>query len=323
MTRFKSFLSVNADRLVSFACKLMFMWVLLALISAVILGLYESLKKISVHKNAVLPVLFGSVTSGACIVVPIIAGSFLFPDTFRNIHLYVPAISANDHLLILLKSTIVISSWLFAFHALKHLPLTLATPIQATGPIWTLGGAILIFQEDLNLLQWVGVSTTLIFFYLLSTAGKLEGIDFRKDKWIFFIIAGTLLSAASGLYDKFIIRKIDRLAVQAWFSVYQLALMFPAIALFRWRKPFAERPVFQWRWSIPAIAFFLLAADFAYFYALSFPDSMVSIVSALRRGGVLISFTIGAVLFKERNIRTKGVYLIGILAGILIISLGS
>ena len=299
------------------------MWVLLALISAVILGLYESLKKISVHKNAVLPVLFGSVISGICIVLPVIAGSILFPDTFKSIHLYVPGISANEHLLILLKSLIVISSWLFAFHALKHLPLTIATPIQATGPIWTLIGAILIFQEDLNLIQWAGVTTTLVFFYLLSTAGKLEGINFRKNQWILFIIAGTLLSAASGLYDKFIIRKIDRLAVQAWFSVYQLALMLPAIALFRWTKPLAERPVFQWRWSIPAIGLFLLAADFAYFYALSFPDSMVSIVSALRRGGVLISFTIGALLFKERNIRTKGIYLIGILIGILLISLGS
>jgi len=299
------------------------MWVLLALISAVILGLYESLKKISVHKNAVLPVLFGSIVSGACIVFPIIVGSILFPDTFRSIHLYVPPISPTGHLLILLKSMIVVSSWLFAFHALKHLPLTIATPIQATGPIWTLVGAILIFQEDLNPTQWAGVTTTLVFFYLLSTAGKLEGINFRKNQWILFIIAGTLLSAASGLYDKFIIRKIDRLAVQAWFSFYQVALMLPAIALFRWTKARTERPAFQWRWSIPAIGLFLLLADFAYFYALSFPDSMVSIVSALRRGGVLISFTIGALLFKERNIRTKGIYLIGILIGILLISLGS
>lgn len=299
------------------------MWVFLALISAVILGLYESLKKISVHKNAVLPVLFGSVISGACIVLPIISGSIFFPDTFRSIHLYIPPISPNEHLLILLKSMIVVSSWLFAFHALKHLPLTIATPIQATGPIWTLAGAILIFQESLNLMQWAGVTTTLVFFYLLSTAGKLEGIHFRKNQWILFIIAGTLLSAASGLYDKFIIRKIDRLAVQAWFSIYQVVLMLPAIALFRWTKPRVERPAFQWRWSIPAIGLFLLAADFAYFYALSFPDSMVSIVSALRRGGVLISFTIGALLFKERNIQQKGIYLVGILAGILLISLGS
>ncbi len=299
------------------------MWVLLALLSAVLLGLYESLKKFSVQRNAVLPVLLGSIVSGACFVFPVVAGSYVWPEAFRSIHLYVPPISLQEHLLIVVKSLIVVSSWLFAFHGLKHLPLTLVTPIQATGPIWTLAGAILIFQEKLNLTQWAGVSITLIFFYMLSTAGKLEGIDFRKNRWIFFVVAGTLLSASSGLYDKFIIRRIDRLAVQSWFSFYQVLVMLPAIALFRWKKPRQEREIFQWRWSIPAIGFFLLLADFAYFYALSYPESMVSIVSALRRGGALISFVIGALVFRERNIRTKAIYLIGILSGIILISLGS
>lgn len=299
------------------------MWVLLALISAVLLGVYDVFKKISVNGNAVLPVLFGSTITGALLVLPFVAGSVIFPDAFKNIHLYVPVIGLKEHGLILLKAAIVVSSWMFAFHALKHLPLTIVTPIQATGPIWTLAGAILIFRENLNPLQWGGVTITLVFFYLFSTAGKLEGINFMKNKWILCIIAGTLLSAASGLYDKYIIHRIDRLAVQAWFTFYQVLVMLPAITFFRWSKYKEERPPFQWRWSIPAIGFFLLIADFSYFYALSFPGSMISIISALRRGGVLVAFITGALLLKERNIRTKGIYLLGILTGILLISLGS
>ena len=159
---------------------------------------------------------------------------------------------------------IVVSSWIFAFHAMKHLPITLISPIRATGPIWTLIGAIIIFQERLNLMQWMGVVITLFFFYLLSTAGKLEGISFRRNIWIFCIIAATLLGAASGLFDKYILRQIDRIAVQAWFSFYQVVVMLPAIALFRWTKPKTERPPFEWRWSIPMIAIFLLFADYAY-----------------------------------------------------------
>ena len=131
-----------------------------------------------------------------------------------------------------------------------------------------------------------------------------------------------MLGAASGLYDKFIIRKIDRLAVQSWFSFYQVVVMLPAIALFRWKLPPNDRPVFQWRWSIPAIGLFLLMADFAYFYSLSYGDSMISIVSALRRGGVVIAFVVGAVWFHEKNLRRKGIYLAGILTGILLITLG-
>lgn len=299
------------------------MWVFLALISSFLLGFYDVLKKWSVNKNAVLPVLFISTIAAAVLVSPFIIGSRLFPESFQSIHLFVPAISLREHGLIFLKAILVVSSWIFAFHALKHLPITIVSPIRATGPIWTLIGAILIFHEQLNALQWIGVLVTLLFFYLLSTAGKLEGINFKSNVWIFCIVAATLLGAASGLYDKFIIRKIDRIAVQAWFSVYQVVVMFPAIALFRWRLPKQDRPVFEWRWTIPAIGLVLLLADFAYFYALSYEDSMISIVSALRRGGVVVAFVTGALLFHESNIRRKGIYLAGILAGILLITLGS
>ncbi|WP_163714724.1 EamA family transporter [Mangrovibacterium lignilyticum] len=299
------------------------MWVILALISAVLLGLYDVFKKLSLNYNAVLPVLFLSTVTAAVAVSPIVIGSVYFPEAFQKVHLYVPPITAHEHLLIFIKSVIVVSSWIFAFHAMKHLPITLISPIRATGPIWTLIGAILIFQERLNLVQWFGVLVTLCFFYLLSTAGKLEGISFRKNVWIFCIIAATLLGAASGLFDKYIMRQIDRIAVQAWFSYYQVVVMLPAIALFRWKRPKAERPPFEWRWSIPLIAIFLLFADYAYFYALSIPDSMISIISALRRGGVLVAFATGALLFHERNIRRKGIYLLGILLGILIISFGT
>jgi transporter family protein len=299
------------------------MWVGLALISAVLLGMYDVFKKHLLNDNAVLPVLFLTTLTATLFVFPFVLGSIFFPDLFQQYFLFVPKLSLHEHLLVFIKSMIVVSSWIFAFHAMKHLPITIISPIRATGPIWTLVGAIIIFQERLNAMQWVGVLITLLFFYLLSTAGKLEGIHFNRNRWIFAIVAATLLGAASGLFDKYLMRRIDRIAVQAWFSVYQVIVMLPAIAVFRWRKPKPERPVFTWRWSIPLIAIFLLFADYMYFYALSIPDSMISIVSALRRGGVLVAFIIGAIMFKEINIRRKGIYLSGILLGILLITFGS
>jgi transporter family protein len=299
------------------------MWVVLALISAFLLGLYDVSKKHALIENAVLPVLFLSTLTASIIVLPFVFGSAIFPIHFQQHVLYVPELSIHEHVLVFIKSLIVVSSWIFAFHAMKHLPITIITPIRATGPIWTLAGAIILFQEQLNTMQWIGVLITLVFFYLLSTAGKLEGIHFTRNKWVFAIVAATLLGAASGLFDKYLLRRIDRIAVQAWFSIYQVVVMIPAIAIFRWKKPTSERPVFRWRWSIPMIAIILLLADYMYFYALSIPDSMISIVSALRRGGVLVSFGIGAIMFKEINIRRKGIYLLGILLGIVIITFGS
>ncbi len=299
------------------------MWVILALFSAVLLGIYEVFKKLSVHKNAVIPVLFLSTVTSSIIFLPIVIGSGIYPDFFKSVQLFVPAVTLHQHWLIFLKSVLVVSSWIFAFYAVKNLPITIVAPIRATGPIWTLLGAIIIYGEHLNFYQWAGVITTLLFFYLLSTTGKSEGIHFSSNKWVFFIVAGTFLGAASGLYDKYLMHRIDRMAVQSWYSFYQVVILLPVLAVNRWRLPKPERTPFHWRWSIPLIGLFLVLADYLYFNALSYEESMISIVSALRRGGVVISFVVGAVVFHEKNIRRKALYLVGILIGILLISMGS
>ncbi|TLX76500.1 DMT family transporter [Labilibacter sediminis] len=297
------------------------MWWLLALVSALFLGIYDVVKKISVNNNAVLPVLLISSLSGAVIFIPLLTLSHL--QLISSNHLfYIPGITLLEHAMLFLKSVIVVTSWIFSFFALKHLPLTIVSPIRATGPLWTLIGAIIIFSEQLSMYQWMGIITTLTFFYMFSVAGKTEGISFRKNKWIFFIIMGTLFGAASGLYDKYLLRQINRMAVQCYFTFYQVALFIPIVFFIWWPKR-TKYGSFKWRWSIPLIGLFLIIADFFYFYALHIPDSMISIVSALRRGSVIIAFAFGAYLFKEKNIKTKTIYLVGILIGIALLIFGT
>lgn len=298
------------------------MWGLLAVLAALLLGFYDVFKKVSLNNNAVLPVLLFSVTTSALIFTPIIIGSQFFPTFFDSIGLYAPTIGLHEHFLVFIKSTIVVSSWILAFFAMKNLPITIVAPIRATGPIWTLLGAIIIFSEKLNALQWVGLIITLTFFYLFSTTGKLEGINFRKNKWVGFVIMATLLGSVSGLYDKFIIREVDRVAVQAWFSVYQVAIMLPVTALLWYPKRKKLTP-FQWRWTIPLIGVFLILTDYFYFYAISEPDSLISVISGIRRSGVLVAFAFGALFLKEKNIRKKGLLLIGIIIGVFLMAMGS
>lgn len=298
------------------------MWAFAGLLSAFFLGIYDIFKKTSLTRNAVLPVLFFSTITSSLLFLPVVLGSYYYPEIFLRIGIYSPILTTGEHWLVLLKTVIVVSSWILAFFALKHLPVTIFAPIRATGPLWTLIGAIIIFQEKLNIFQWIGVSLTLVFFYLFSTAGKLEGIDFRRNKWIFLIIGATILGAISSLYDKFIIARIDRIAVQAWFSFYQVVILLPILAIF-WYPNRKTNSKFQWRWTIPLIGVTLVVADFLYFYAISMEGSMISMISALRRSSVLITFTLGALLFKEQNLKKKGIYLVRILIGILLITLGS
>ena len=169
-------------------------------------------------------------------------------------------------------------------------------------------------------MDWNSYYSGLFLFFIAS--GKSEGFHFSTNKWVLFLIAGTLLGSISGLYDKFLVRNFDRMAMQAWSSIYQVGLLLP-IVLFLWYPNRKENTPFQWRWSIPMIGLFLVVADFLYFYAIGFDGSLISVISALRRGGVVISFTLGAVIFHEKNVRQKGWLLLGILTGVIILVLGS
>ena len=80
---------------------------------------------------------------------------------------------------------------------------------------------------------------------------------------------------------------------------------------------------FQWRWTIPCIALFLTIADIAYFYSLSFDDSMISVVSMIRRGSVIVSFLYGAIALREKNVKLKIIDLSILLIGLVLLVLGS
>ncbi|WP_439183474.1 EamA family transporter [Carboxylicivirga taeanensis] len=297
------------------------MWFHLALFSAILLGFYDVLKKVSLNHNAVLPVLMVSICSAAAIFLPLIIlskAALIATDS----PVYITSITSKQHFQILLKSVIVLTSWIFSFFALKHLPITFVAPIRATGPLWTLLGAILLFSEQLNGLQWLGIITTLLFFYHFTTIGKSEGFSIKTNKWVWCIIIATLSGAASGLYDKHLLQNINRLAVQSWFSIYQAMLMIPIILLIWWPNKKNSTP-FSFRWSIPFIGITLVFADYLYFKAVSDADALISVISAIRRGGVIIAFTTGALIFNELNIKKKAINLLGISIGIALLIYGS
>ena len=294
-------------------------WLLFTLASAFFLGIYEVIKKHALRDNAVWLVLLSGTFSSALLFVGLITFSYagvIHTGSF----IYIPVITLHEHLLILLKTSIVLTSWIFSYFSLKHLPITIASPIRATAPVWTLMGALVIYHEQLNGLRWLGLIITLSFFYLFSIAGQKEGLSFRNNKWLWFAVAGTLFAAISALYDKFLIRRVDRMAVQAFFSIYQVVLLWPVVFLIR--RLMAKPPKLHWRWSIPLIGLTLVVADFLYFYALADPDSLISVVSVVRRGSVMVSFFFGAMVFKEKNLGRKAFLLAGILAGIIILFLG-
>ena len=181
---------------------------------------------------------------------------------------------------------------------MKHLPITIVGPINATRPVMVLVGAFVIFGERLNAYQWTGVALALVLLFLLSRSSRREGVDFTHNLWILFIALSAVTGAVSGLYDKYIMSRLDPVFVQSWYNLYQFLMMSVVVAVL-WLPRRGHTTPFRWSWAIPLISVFLTLADFAYLYALQEPDAMISIVSMIRRGSVVVSFLCGAALFHD------------------------
>lgn len=305
------------------------MWLLLAFLSAVLLGFYDSFKKKSLDGNAVIPVLFLNTLFSSLIFLPFIVMSATTTALDGSIFHVAPGGGWEVHKYILLKSVIVLASWVFGYFGMKHLPLTIVGPINATRPVMVLVGAFIVFGERLNLYQWIGVALAVASFFMLSRSGKKEGIDFKHDRWIYFIVLAALLGAVSGLYDKYLMAPVESggvglepMVVQSWYNIYQCFMMGAMLMLLWWPKR-KHTTTFRWDWCIVLISVFLSAADFVYFYALSMPDAMISIVSMIRRGSVIVSFLFGAALLHEKNLKSKVVDLILVLLGMVFLYIGS
>lgn len=304
------------------------MWLILAFLSAAFLGIYDSLKKKALKDNAVIPILFLNTLFSSLIFLPFIVMSGT-TDLLDGSIFHVGSGGWEVHKYIVLKALIVLSSWVLGYFGMKHLPLTIVGPINATRPVMVLVGALLFFGERLNLWQWVGVSLAIVSFLLLSRSGKKEGIDFKHDHWIYMIVGAAVLGAVSGLYDKYLMAPVgqggvglDRMMVQSWYNIYQCFMMLVMLMLLWWPKHKQTTP-FHWDWAIIGVSVFLSTADFVYFYSLSLPDAMISIVSMVRRGSVIVSFMCGAMFFHEKNLKAKAIDLALVLLGMIFLYIGS
>ena len=290
------------------------MWILLAVMSSMCLGVYDIFKKLSLGGNNVLTVLFFNTLFGALLMSPILVltvadGSIGFGG------------DPMGHLYIFIKSLIVLSSWTMGYYAVKNLPLTITGPINATRPVLVLLGALLIFGETLNALQWVGILLGFCSLFFISRLGSKEGFSVKHSVWLWLMLGATVMGAVSGLYDKFLLRLYEPLQVQAWYSLYQCVIMGTVVMIIK--RVSHDTTPFVWRWTIPCIALFLTIADVAYFYSLSIDGSMISVVSMIRRGSVLVSFLYGVAVLREKNVKMKLIDLSILLIGLICLVLGS
>ena len=302
-------------------------WVLLAFVSSLCLGFYDISKKIALRDNSVVDVLTASIViSSAILAFPLLL-SRLAPEIAADSFYYVPQLDLRGHLLTIVKSGIVLSSWICAYLALKHLPISVVSPWQATRPMWTLIGALLIFGERLNGWQWVGVTLAIgsIFAFSIGQHRRNKLSKNKQDKRYYIALAlAILIGAASGLYDKYMMRQFHHNAVQVYYTCYQAVMMLIVWTIDRYakgRKTIDLRPTSII--PIVLISVFLVISDNVYMLALQDPDSMIAVVSTIRRGGTVIGFAYGLIFLKEPDPWKKLLSMCGILVGLVCLAIGT
>ena len=298
------------------------MWVGVAFLSALMLGLYDVAKKRSLMGNAVVAVLWFNTLISTLIFLPVVFDSEFSLGILENTALSYESETPFSHLLVAIKAVITLSSWLCGYYAMKHLPLSIVGPVNATRPVVVLIGAVLLFGERLNGWQWSGVLLTIASLYLLSLSSKKENVRFSSRHAV-AMFAAMLLGAVSGLFDKYIISEhsLDPMFVQSWFSIYQLAIM-SLLLLLIW-YPRRDIDKFHWSWAIPLISIFVSMADFCYYHAIDMEGSMIAIISMIRRFSVVVSFICAALIFGEKNLRSKALDIVLILVGMILLAIGS
>ena len=295
-------------------------WLGWILASCVVLSLYDLSKKASVSGNAVFPTLLGSTSAGWLAVTAWLV--------WRGAFAAAVSLPLGHVALLLVKSCIVGASWTATYMALRTLPITCAAPIRATGPLWTLLGAIVLFSEVPTPLQAAGMAMVVAGCVLSSRSAVHEGIDFRRNKAVWLAFLGTVLGSCSALYDKHLLKDLAiPTGTVLWWFMGGMCAIYAAATLgrrFVGRASDGSGPgshPFSFRWTIPLVGVLLALSDACYFNAVGSPGARISVLSMIRRSSVVLTFFLGGAVFRETNLRRKAFALAAILAGVALLCL--
>lgn len=151
----------------------------------------------------------------------------------------VPWPTASTFLILLGAMVVHFAYKLTVAFAYERAAYTVVYPvIRGTGPLVTVLGASLLFQERFSALQWAGVATLSGAMLLLALRNMaVERVDLRGLKiGLVWACAGGLLVALYTVWDAYGIRQSpDPFTFLAWFF-FLTALDFPILAAVRYRR---------------------------------------------------------------------------------------
>lgn len=281
------------------------MYIFLALASAIILGFYEVLKKVSLRKSSIYETLFFY-----CLCAFLVSLVFIVDAV---------SVSLMDVVFILLKSGIIVFNWLLVMKCMEKLDVAIVVGFGLLNTILVIFASSILFKEQITWLHFVSLFFISIGIVLITLLDRKEN---KKEvtnhyHYIILLVFSSVLGTCSALLDKYLIniRNVETGAILFWFMLF-LSIVYGGIYVAKNKKI---------EWKKLKINYFLILtgisialSDMVYYSAIGSSGAQISIISISRKCSVIVATILASVFLKEKHLLKKLAILLIMLIGIAV-----
>ncbi|MFH1173543.1 MAG: DMT family transporter [archaeon] len=275
---------------------------LLIFASAVLLAAVDILSKKSLqHRHSIA---FNAARGAwSLLLLLLIAPFILTPIAFREI------------VIIFIISILLTAEVHFYYKALRHLDISIASPLMELTPLFLLILAMLFLHERLHVVNIAGIILIVSGAFLLN----LDLSAFKEKVKGHYVLLAVLAAALGGVVatlQKFSIATVPPLVLGWWLWVFVNVLLIIFSVVQHGFKELFEEVKQKHLFTISVLG---ISSNFAFLLAL--PLAFVSIVLPLRRISILFSVIAGGELFKEKHVLLRSIATFIMLGGTVLLIL--
>lgn len=286
-------------------------WVLYSLISAVFASASAIVEKKTLFREHALEFSAALALTNAIITLPMLF--FVGVSTFAPV----------SFLLLALNSIAASVAFLLVTKGLRHMEVSVASPLLVLGPGATAILAFIFLGEELTRFQASGIIFMIVGAYILQThkfGGLLEPIRiFWNSKYVHYILGAVVIYAFAGVLDRLLLSRYG-IDPRAYLSVAHIII---AISFLCMLKIFhgdlreVHKAFRDGGWMIVGVA--ILTTGYRFADTLAIQIAPVGLVGSVKKLSALFTTIIGGELFHEENILRKAFACVVMLVGVAMI----
>lgn len=289
-----------------------YIWAWLILLYGIVKGLREALKKKAMETNSVLEVLFFYTLFAFLMIIP------FSHDVF--------SVSFKYHIVLIVKAGIIFLAWLCALNSIKRLPLSVYSVMDMGRIVFSILLGVLFLGESIGAFQLIGICLVIGGITLVNLKSKQGVGEKANKKVILLVIASCVLNSVSSILDKWLLSTdterwllgddiITSSQLQFWYMLY-LTLCYGMYILIK-KEPIDVKKCLRCPW-IWVLSLLFVIADRSLFVANADPNSTVVVMTLIKQSSVLVTITMGKLVYKEKHIFYRICCALMIIAGIMI-----